>query len=104
MKELQSIHTVEFANIESTVGDFHVEAHIPACHTYQNGEFREGNAVNDGEGMEWVWAANTDLSDKTKEMNPGHCMDELTVNIADQNIRHLHTIHEAACLEHVNEC
>ena len=96
MKYMQTINTTEFPNIESTVGDFHVEAHTQSCHTYQNGEFREGNAVNDGEGMERVWAANTDLSDKTKEMNPGHRMDELTVHIADQNVRHMHSIRESA--------
>ena len=94
IEQLSTINTVQFQRINSTVGEFHILAHTNDCHTYQNGGFREGHAVNDGEGMERVWAANTDLSDRTKEMNPGHRIDELTVHIADQNIRHLHSIRE----------
>ena len=95
LDKLKSIKSLNFRKrIRSTVGDFHVRAHQELCHTMQNGTYREGDAVNDGEGMERIWARNTDLSDRTKEMNPGHRVDELTVHIADQNVQHVHSMRE----------
>ena len=93
LSKLESIESINFRKLlKSTVGAFHVLAHKELCHTMQNGAYREGDAVNDGEGMERIWARNTDLSDRTKEMNPGHRIDELTVNIADQNVQHVHSM------------
>ena len=87
LDKFSTIKSVDFEQILSCVGDFHLTAHKEACHAYQNGAFREGSAKTDGEAGERVWAENTQVSARTKEMNPGHRKDELTNHLADQNRR-----------------
>ena len=74
------------------VGKFHLAGHRADCRYRWSFNFLPYSAMVDGEAPERIWSITNPLSNRTREMNPGHRHDVMNQFYSDQNIRRTHTM------------
>lgn len=74
------------------VGKFHLAGHRADCRYRWSFNFLPYSAMMDGEAPERIWSVTNPLSNRTREMNPGHRHDIMNEFYSDQNVRRTHNI------------
>ncbi|KIP01467.1 hypothetical protein PHLGIDRAFT_123325 [Phlebiopsis gigantea 11061_1 CR5-6] len=74
------------------VGKFHLAGHRADCRYRWSFNFLPYSAMLDGEAPERIWSVTNPLSNRTREMNPGHRHDIMNEFYSDQNIRRTHNM------------